>query len=297
MSEFIAKCPVCGTKDFTNFMDVKDYFLSQEEFTIVKCISCGFRFLNPRPTKSEIPNYYQSEKYISHDSKGTDLISRLYKLARYYSVRHKFNIVRRYAQKGKILDIGCGTGEFLNHCRKKGFEVTGVEPNNKAKIYAQSENRIPVEDNLESLQKTPGSFQCITMWHVLEHVHDLHETLSMIKRLLTPDGNLFIAVPNSNSWDAMYYKQFWAAYDAPRHLYHFTGHTLQEIMFRQEFEIKKILPQRLDAFYVSMLSEKYKTGRNNYFKTALLGFWSNFYALTTDAGHSSLIFIFTLKNS
>jgi 2-polyprenyl-3-methyl-5-hydroxy-6-metoxy-1,4-benzoquinol methylase len=297
MPEKIDACPVCRKNDFSPFMEVPDYFLTKELFTIQKCDFCGFRFVNPRPSKPEIDSYYQSDKYISHDSKGSDLMTRIYKLARIFSIRNKYGIIRKFSQHGKILDIGCGTGEFLGYCHTKGFEVTGVEPGEKARNYAQTENRITVFGTLGSVTERPDRFNCITMWHVLEHVHDPDETLGQIRQLLTPGGVLIVAVPNSNSWDAGHYKKFWAAWDVPRHLLHFTEATMHQLMLRNGFKTRKVLPQKLDAMYVSMLSEKYLAGKNKFLKSVILGLWSNFKAKDPGKGHSSLIFVLTRENT
>ena len=297
MAEKITGCPVCGKSDFSDYLEVKDHFLSKERFLIQQCNSCNFRFVNPRPGKTEIGQYYQSAEYISHGVKKSDLMSRVYRLARFFSIHNKFRIVNKYCHFGCVLDIGCGTGEFLAYCRKRGFEVSGVEPNEKARIYAQSENKISVADQLNLLSFKPGSYKSITMWHVLEHVHDLNETLESIKNLLTRDGVFIAAVPNSNSWDASMYKGYWAAYDVPRHLYHFTEATFRTLAAGKGFDVLEIIPQKLDAYYVSMLSEKYLTGRFNYFKSVTIGFLSNFKAKKREIGHSSLIFVLSLKKT
>src|SRR5665647_1839613 len=263
MTEKLIQCPVCEQPDFSHFLAVKDYFLTAEEFTIQKCDHCGFKFVNPRPDKSEIGRYYQSEEYISHDAKKVNLLGQVYKMARIFSINNKYKLVKKYVKSGKILDIGCGTGEFLQYCKSKGFEVKGVEPNEKAGDFAKLENGIPVSNDLSDLAMDKDSYGCITMWHVLEHIHDLNETLDLVKGLLEPKGIFIVAVPNSNSWDAQEYGKFWAAYDVPRHLYHFTDVTLEKLVTRHGFEVKERLPQKLDSFYVSMLSEKYRSGRSN----------------------------------
>ncbi|MEI7723884.1 MAG: class I SAM-dependent methyltransferase [Bacteroidota bacterium] len=297
MVEEIHNCPVCSNPVFSDFLKVKDYFLTKEVFTIQKCDACGFKFINPRPDKFKIGQYYQSDEYISHDAKKENLISRIYKIARRFSIKTKFSIVSEYGHKGKILDIGCGTGEFLQYCKSSGFDVYGVEPSEKARVFAQQVNKISVTDKLSDYGNAQHSFNCISMWHVLEHVHDLNETLEMVKALLKPDGVFIVAVPNCNSWDAQHYGNFWAAYDVPRHLYHFTDITLTKLVSKHGFIIRKLLPQKLDAFYVAMLSEKYRTGKINYFKFLILGLWSNFQSGKQKRGHSSQIFVLSLKKS
>ena len=295
MEEKLTHCPVCKQTRFSLFLEVKDHFLSGENFIIQQCDACGFRFVNPRPVKSEIGRYYQSDDYISHGVKRRDLVSRVYRLARIFSIRHKFSIVKKYCKPGSVLDIGCGTGEFLAYCRSKGFQVSGVEPNEQARNFAKDENKIPVAGQLDSSAGGAGSFNCITMWHVLEHVHELDETIGQIKRLLSPGGVFIAAVPNSNSWDAVKYGPYWAAYDVPRHLYHFTEPAMRMLAEKWGFEVKTVLPQKLDAYYVSMLSEKYLTGKTSYLRSAVFGFWSNHRARRSGNGHSRLIFILSLK--
>ena len=297
MAETILKCPVCEKTGFTIFLEVQDYFLSGEGFSIQKCDACGFKFVNPRPDIADIGRYYQSDEYISHDSKSSSLISRVYKIARLFSIRKKYSTVKEYIHSGRILDIGCGTGEFLKYCKSNGLESTGIEPNGKAREFASLVNEISVFKELTELTGNGHSYNCISMWHVLEHVHDLNETLEMVKGLLASDGVFIVAVPNCNSWDAGKYGKFWAAYDVPRHLYHFTGDTLKNLAANHGFEIRKTIPQKLDAFYVSMLSEKYRRGKNNYFKSVIWGFWSNFQAKKQGRGHSSQIFVLSAKKA
>jgi len=218
-------------------------------------------------------------------------------MVRKISIRGKYAIVRCYCKSGQILDIGCGTGEFLKYCHSNGFEVKGIEPNEKARAYARTVNSIDVSEKPDSLSAMHGSFTCITMWHVLEHIHDLNEMIVEVKKLLSPNGIFIVAVPNSNSWDALHYGKYWAAYDVPRHLYHFTKDTVLKLASRHDLEVRKIYPQKFDAYYVSMLSEKYRTGNTNYFNFILNGFWSNILARKHNSGHSSLIFVLSAKKA
>ena len=260
-----------------------------------KCSNCGFKFINPRPDIKAIDHYYQSKDYISHDANDTNLINQIYKLARRFSITNKFKTVKKYIRAGKVLDIGCGTGEFLGYCQSRGFDVEGIEPNDKARNYAVQVNKIPVSENLTDLVIRKESFGCISMWHVLEHIHDLNDEIEQVKNLLVPDGVFIVAVPNSDSWDAKHYGKFWAAYDVPRHLYHFNKATLTRLMSNHGFEIVQVIPQKLDAFYISILSERYRTGGNRYFKSLMIGSWSNFQARKKVRGYSSQIFILSLK--
>ena len=284
-------CPICEKNNTVHFLTAIDHFLTKEKFTIVRCQNCGFKFLNPRPAKSEIFRYYNSEEYISHDAEKKSFFSMFYKVIRKSAIKDKYRILRTFSSGNNVLDIGCGTGEFLSQCRLKGMTVCGIEPNDKARNYAGTVNNIPVyeESELEKLQGS--SFDIITMWHVLEHVHNLNERIQKIGQLLKPDGILIIAVPNSNSWDAIHYQDAWAAYDPPRHLYHFNSDTIQLLAKKNNFILEKILPLKWDAFYISLLSEKYARGTNSFVRATINGLRSNFYASGPEKNYSSQIFI------
>jgi len=295
--DFIERCPVCGNENLYDFLNGNDYFLSHENFTIQQCVSCGFKFTNPYPAKNNIGKYYNSEQYISHNSQKVNITTLAYKTARYFAIRKKFSIIKRFSKGNRLLDIGCGTGELLNYCFKNGFIVNGIEPNQKARQFAIESYRLNVSEDLKVENILEEKFDCITLWHVLEHFSHPTEELSDITSLLNPEGILIIAVPNCNSWDAIHYKQYWAAYDLPRHLSHFTYQTLKFFVEKNNFTLVEYLPQKLDAFYISLLSEKYMTGRKNFLKAIFRGLQSNYYGKQPEFNHSSIIFILTRKNS
>ena len=220
--ELLTACPLCKNTDFNEFLTSQDYFLTKESFTIVQCKHCGLKFLNPRPEEKAISKYYQSAGYISHDNTSAGLLNFLYTKARNYTLRNKLLLIKKYKKEGTILDIGCGTGEFISYCKQSGWDVKGIEPNAKAREYAILNNKVEVldESGLASFNRT--SFDIITLWHVLEHVYRLDERMTEISQLLKDNGIVIIAVPNSNSWDAKKYQSYWAAYDLPRHIYHFS---------------------------------------------------------------------------
>ena len=295
MIDLLNKCPICGNNKFSEFLQGKDYFLSGENFNIQQCNTCGFRFTNPRPSQSCIGKFYDSEQYISHDSQKQNITTLAYRVARYFAIRQKFSIIKKYSKGKNLLDIGCGTGELLYYCSKNGYQVQGIEPNLKARKFASEKYDLKISEDLYSEFLANNSFDCITLWHVLEHVDQPIETLNQISKLLTPGGTLIIAVPNSNSWDAIHYKNYWAAYDLPRHLSHFTHQTLKYFIEQNKYSLIKCLPQKLDAFYISLLSEKYRTGRKNFYKAIFNGLKSNFFSRRTEYYHSSIIFILTPK--
>jgi 2-polyprenyl-3-methyl-5-hydroxy-6-metoxy-1,4-benzoquinol methylase len=289
----IDNCPVCNSIKSTNSLVCKDYTVSQENFSIVVCESCGFKFTNPRPDDSVLGNYYKSEDYISHSDTKKGLISQLYHIVRNYTLNKKVALLNKHVSRGTILDYGCGTGMFLKACSVDGWKCFGMEPDSDA-IKVAKEKGLTVFQNKSSFNTIGTKFDAITLWHVLEHVTDLDETLTFFNENLNSSGVLVIAVPNNKSYDAQYYKEFWAAYDVPRHLYHFHKDTLEKLLSNYGFKLVEIKPMKFDSFYVSMLSEKYKTGTINYFTAFKNGLTSNLKARSA-ADYSSVIYVFKKK--
>lgn len=288
----LEKCLVCGSNQFEPFLQCKDYTVSQEMFSIVSCKSCGFKFTNPRPEDSLIGNYYKAESYVSHTNTKKGLINKLYHAVRSYTLKKKVGMINSYVSRGTILDYGCGTGMFLKACQENGWETFGMEPDDSARKIA-SEQGLNVFSDKARIQTyiTDKQFSAITLWHVLEHVTDMSETLSFFKAKLKKDGVLIIAVPNHVSFDARYYKEFWAAYDVPRHIHHFDVKSMSSLLKYNGFELVETKGMKFDSFYVSMLSEKYKTGSMNLFKAFLTGLKSNFKAKDSTE-YSSTIYVF-----
>ncbi len=288
----IDKCPVCKGNKFTPFVTCKDYTVSKLYFNIVSCNTCNFKFTNPRPDDSSMGDYYKSEEYISHSNTSKGIISKLYHLVRNYTLKKKIALVSKHVSRGTILDYGCGTGMFLNVCKESGWEAFGMEPDQGArKIAAEMqlktfENKAALKQGMEDRKAS-----AITLWHALEHVTDLNETLTFFKETLQPNGVLIIAVPNYTSYDAKHYKEFWAAYDVPRHLYHFEINTIQKLLTPYGFKLTETKPMKFDSFYVSMLSEKYKTGSVKYLSAFISGLRSNISAKSA-ANYSSVIYVF-----
>ncbi|WP_254846460.1 class I SAM-dependent methyltransferase [Hymenobacter sp. CRA2] len=273
-------------------MVVEDHSVSHESFAIVQCTNCSFLLTNPRPDAASIGRYYESEDYVSHSDSNQGLINQVYQVARTFTVRQKVSLVNKQApRRGRLLDYGCGTGYFLAACQKSGWQVSGLEPNETARKLAEHNTGQPINAGDLSLFET-ASFDAITLWHVLEHVHDLNGTLKQLTRILKPDGVLVVAVPNAESPDAQYYREQWAAFDVPRHLYHFTAKTITKLFRKHHLQLRQTLPMKLDAFYVSMLSEKYRAERNGGLLAALrAGYKSNRQAAQNGGQYSSLIYV------
>ena len=289
--EFVKSCPLCTSPSFKDFLTGRDYFLSGETFQICKCTTCGFLFTNPRPDKTEIVKYYESAEYLSHHAARNGIFAALYRRVRKNNIRKKYRLVKKYSFGNNILDLGCGTGEFIAYCSKMGLQSSGIEPNEKARSFGihSLKQDIHPESYLEEIPV--DRFDIITLWHVLEHVHELNERISRLKEILKPGGILVIAVPNCDSWDAKKYKEYWAAYDLPRHLFHFSKETLKILVEKNRFNLIGIIPMKFDAYYISLLSEKYKSGKQNILTATFNGIRSNIFAKKNHNNYSSIIFI------
>lgn len=288
----ISQCIVCGSDQFSPFLTCKDYTVSQENFNIVSCNSCGFKFTNPRPDDAILGDYYKAEEYISHTNTKKGLVNKLYHLVRSRTLKKKLDLVKSYVPRGTILDYGCGTGMFLETCKNAGWETFGMEPDDEArKIASKSNLNLFSDKGRINTYITDKQFDVITLWHVLEHVTDMEETLSFFKRRLTKKGILIIAVPNHVSFDARHYKEHWAAFDVPRHLHHFEKKTIKKLVEGSGFQLRETLPMKFDSYYVSLLSEKYKLGKTNMLKAFLIGLRSNLSA--SHETYSSSIYVFS----
>jgi 2-polyprenyl-3-methyl-5-hydroxy-6-metoxy-1,4-benzoquinol methylase len=254
------------------FKKVKDYTVSNEIFELHHNTEYDLLITFPKPSLEKLSSYYESEDYISHTDSKRSLFELLYHFIKGIALKNKVKLINENAQKGALLDIGAGTGEFLVVAKKDGWDTTGIEPNDKAKTIAINKG-VHFAESLSALKD--NSFDVITMWHVLEHVPNLEEYLSELKRLIKPSGTIVIAVPNFKSFDANYYGKFWAAYDTPRHLWHFSKTAIEKLFAEKGMQLIKTVPMKFDSFYVSLLSEKYKTGRMNFIKAFFVGLKSN----------------------
>jgi ubiquinone/menaquinone biosynthesis C-methylase UbiE len=292
-------CPLCSSPGILHFLTCLDYFLTKEEFEICKCDSCGFIFTQDYPDESEAGYYYESEEYISHSDSRTGITDKAYQAVRRIMLRRKMKFISRMTEHngGSILDIGSGTGHFLNIMKMAGWQTKGIEINKKAREYSSSRFNIEVisPERIDTLPD--NSFDCITLWHVLEHFHDLPVYLKEIIRILKPQGFCFIALPNSDSFDCRHYGKEWAAWDVPRHLWHFNYSTFSLFAKKNRFTISRTLNLPFDVFYISILSEKYRGSRFPFISGAINGLIFSIRSFLNKAGSSSVIYILRKKDS
>jgi ubiquinone/menaquinone biosynthesis C-methylase UbiE len=293
MSEILSACPVCNGDALTKYLECRDHTVSHDTFQLQQCSTCRFVFTNPRPGPDEIGKYYQSPDYISHTNSSRGIQNKLYQLARKFAIRGKLQLIDSLRVSTKtLLDYGCGTGEFLAAAQRESWQVKGLELDASAREQALRNHGLNVQDPKE-LWNIPGSsIGVITLWHVLEHVHLLHETISEFHRISGPGGFLVIAVPNHTSHDAKAYGKYWAAYDVPRHLYHFSLPVMKRLMNQHQFDLYSVKGMFFDPFYISLLSEKYMRGWTNPFGAFYNGFLTNLKGTNDVQQHSSLLYVF-----
>lgn len=291
--EEVLECPVCSNKSFTDLVSCSDYTTSHETFHVKRCNNCGLGVTSPRPDVASSPSYYKSDQYISHTSTSRSVVDSIYLIIRCFTTRWKYRLIKPYLRQHGLLDYGCGTGTFLALVNKHGHAVAGIEPSPDARSQVHPD--IPTASSLAQLPHT--QFDAITLWHVLEHVYSPAETIRQLAALLTEHGTLLIAVPNRESHDASHYKEYWAAYDVPRHLWHFTPSSMATFLHHEGLQIQEIIPMKLDAYYVSLLSERYHKGSlglAGMIRATWIGLKSNWKA-RVDNRYSSLIFLVTRK--
>ncbi len=287
------ECPACKSKSIALALQAKDYTVSGKGFSIWQCDVCSLRFTQNAPAADAIGAFYQSGEYISHSDTKKGIINKLYHAVRNITLKQKRKLVESVTglEKGSLLDIGAGTGAFANEMQTTGWQVTALEPDETARENAKKNYGLILQSSDHLFSLSTETFDAITLWHVLEHVHELHRYLQTFGRILKKNGRLIIAVPNYTSYDAKHYKEYWAAYDVPRHLYHFSPQSMKALLSPYSFEVEQLKPMPFDAFYVSLLSEKYKAGKSGYIKAFINGLRSNRNASGKPERSSSVIYI------
>jgi len=274
------------------FLTVKDYSVSQETFDLYHDATLDMLITSPQPSLENLGRYYESADYISHTDSKRSLFEKAYHFVKGIALKNKLKLINSSSSsKGKLLDIGAGTGDFLLTAKENGWKTIGVEPSEKAKAIAIQKG---IQFVVSTQELESHSFDVITMWHVLEHVPNLDNQIKELKRLIKPNGTIIIAVPNFKSYDAKYYGKFWAAYDVPIHFWHFSKTAIKLLFEKENIKLEKILPMKFDSFYVSLLSEKYKNGKMNFIKAFWIGLVSNWKAIRSFEFSSH---IYVLKNN
>lgn len=277
-----------NTTNLKTYLKVKDHSVSGETFELLYNPDYDMLITHPQPSLDNLPRYYESPDYISHTDGKRSFFEKLYHFIKKIALSNKLKLINAHSNQGSLLDIGAGTGEFLSVAKNNGWNVTGIEPSSKAKAIAENKG-VSFVPNLESIPSQ--SFDVITMWHVLEHVPDLDHQINELKRIVKPNGTIIIAVPNFNSFDAKHYGKFWAAFDVPIHFWHFSKTAIQKLFKEKNLNLINVLPMKFDSFYVSLLSEKYKSGKMNFIKAFFIGLKSNWKA-KRNLEYSSHIYIF-----
>ena len=285
-------CPVCDSAELEPALEAEDHTVSHQSFAIWQCRQCTLRFTQDVPDAASIGTYYRSENYISHSNTSKGIVNQLYHQVRKKTLSDKYRLIVATVRKkqGKLLDIGAGTGAFAGYMQQEGWEVTGLEPDETARERACTDHRVQLLDTDRLFSLPAESFDAVTLWHVMEHVHELHPYVEQLKTMVRRDGRIFIAVPNYTSFDAGTYREAWAAYDVPRHLYHFSPKAMETLLDLHGLQLQHSHPMWYDAIYISMLSENYR-GRGNMIRGIFNGFTSNARAFVDKSRCSSLIYV------
>ena len=290
-------CPLCGGQQLEHALTCTDHYASGEQFEVIRCVHCGLLMTQGVPVEAEIGKYYETPDYISHSDTQQGLMNRVYHWVRQYMLSRKAALVKRTSglSEGSLLDYGTGTGYFANAMLCQGWKVKAIEKSPQARAFAKKQFGLNVEAE-HSLKDYPSmSLDVVTLWHVMEHLEHLNEMWETLHRILKDKGMLIVAVPNPESYDARKYKEWWAAYDVPRHLWHFSPSVMQRFGDKHGFVLEKEHPMPFDAFYVSMLTEKYKGNGLSFVKGLWTGALAWFSALGNKERSSSLIYVFRKK--
>ncbi len=291
--EHLYRCPLCSSENLLLQLRTKDFLTGGEEFALFRCEDCRFVFTQDHPSEKEIEKYYNSGDYISHDDSATGILNRLYHLSRNFMLKRKKKIVSNTTslKRGNLLDVGSGTGYFGGTMKEAGWSVSCIEPNKKARDFGIKKFKLKMIRNDQVLSFPDNHFDCITLWHVLEHFHDFITHAEELKRLLKPTGIMIVALPNSDSYDSIYYKEYWAAYDVPRHLWHFNPASFKVFSERVGLHVKEVKQLPLDVFYISVLSERNRGSRISFLRGMLTGSIFSLMSIFNKSGSSSLIYI------
>ena len=291
----INNCPVCEENNNFTFLKSRNFRINEEKFDVKECNNCSMRFTSPLPSVSEIGDYYDPVNYVSHTGTKKGIVNKLFHAVRKITLRNKFKLLTKVSKGKRHLDIGAGNGIFLNFMKEKGWDVSGIELDDTSRTAIEKNTELKIATTVHENSET-NEYDVITMWHVLEHVYDLKKDITAIKSKLKKDGVFIVAVPNCDSYDAAFYKEYWAAYDLPIHLYHFRPKNIDDLFAQFDMEVVGMKPMKFDSFYISLISEKYKNGQKGGIGTFARGMWKGLVSnmKAKNGSYSSQIYI--LKN-
>jgi len=289
----ISQCPVCDHSSFKHYLNVPDWLVSKEPFELKQCEQCHFVFTANAPSEKEVGPYYNSEEYVEHSDTSSGLIYSIYHIARRAMLRFKYIKIKRLHTGKKLLDVGSGSGYFLNFMKKKGYDVTGVEISEKAVALCEKNFGIKAHSPSEFLEeKLDANYDIISLWHVFEHVYSYNAYFDLFSKSLNDNGYLILALPNCGSPDAKMNQSYWNGYDTPRHLWHFTPKTIEMFAHKRGFKIIQKHRMPLDPFFNVMVSDSYKDKFTFLPITLLKGLYSYIASLLNIEKSSSIIYIF-----
>ncbi len=286
-------CIACGSSRFETLVNSQDFCVTQEAFDVSRCASCGFAYTVNAPSQDQIGRYYAHEDYVSHTDTNEGLFFRMYHKVREYMLGRKKAYMENHAKVKRVFDIGAGTGYFVSYLRSCGIHAVGFEPDSNARQQAKKKFDLDLIDDIDVVLQEADSFDAVTLWHVLEHVHDLKGYFKKFNLLLKDDGLLVIAVPNYTSFDAQFYRKYWAAYDLPKHLWHFSPNSIQLLAKSESFQLIKTYPMPFDPFYIALLSEGHKqSGKLGKLRGVFIGAISFVKGWIKPSVASSVVYVF-----
>ena len=294
------KCPICGHNEFEKVYDLDDYKITQETFSLQKCTHCTLIYTVDPPLGDNIGRYYESDDYLEHSNRKNDLFSRMYGWGRDLMFGYKYGILKKLGSEKKILDIGAGSGYFLNFMRGKGYSVTGIEMSERARNHAKEVHNLDIHpDEMFHNKAFKEKFDIISLWHVMEHLYDLNQVVKRFDELLNPNGHLVIALPNYNALEVEIYKKYWNGWDVPRHLWHFSPQSLKHLMNNHGFEIERMKMMPLDPLFNTLLTNKYRQGNAvmNVLRMCTVGVMSLISGLFNVEKASSIIYVIKRKKN